>query len=72
MAMTTSRTMNAMNKIKYALIALATLAVAACSTKEFDEKTDLNLSRCLNLNRRCCRDLYILNQECRLHGIHGS
>ena len=53
--MTTSRTMNAMNKIKYALIALATLAVAACSTKEFDEKTDLNLSRCLtplDLNAR--------------------
>ena len=53
--MTTSRMMNAMNKIKYALIALATLAVAACSTKEFDEMTDLNLSRCLapmDLNAR--------------------
>jgi hypothetical protein len=37
-----------MNKIKYAILALATLvAAASCSTKEFDEITELNLSRCL-------------------------
>ena len=46
--MTASNTLTAMNKIKYAILALATLvAAASCSTKEFDEITELNLSRCL-------------------------
>ena len=46
--MTTSRIMKAMNKIKYAILALAAALLAgACSTKEFDEITDLNLNRCL-------------------------
>ena len=48
MAMTASNTLTVMNKIKYAILALATLvAAASCSTKEFDEITELNLSRCL-------------------------
>ena len=38
--MTASNTLTAMNKIKYAILALATLvAAASCSTKEFDEIT---------------------------------
>ena len=46
--MTISRIMKAMNKIKYAILALAAALLAgACSTKEFDEITDLNLNRCL-------------------------
>ena len=49
-----------MNKIKYAILALATLAAAACSTKEFDEITELDLDRCLapmNLNARVSASL---------------
>ena len=50
-----------MNKIKYAILALATLvAAAACSTKEFDEITELNLNRCLapmGLNARVSASL---------------
>ena len=45
--MTTSRIMKAMNKIKYAILAFAAVLAGACSTKEFDEITDLHLSRCL-------------------------
>jgi hypothetical protein len=40
--------MKAMKKIRYAILALAALVAAACSTKEFDEITDLNLNRCLS------------------------
>ena len=46
--MTTSRIMKAMKKIRYAILALAALVTASCVTKEFDEITDLNLSRCLS------------------------
>ena len=46
--MTTSRIMKAMNKIKYAILAFAAVLAGACSTKEFDEITDLNLNRCLS------------------------
>ena len=58
--MTTSRIMKAMKKIRYAILALAALVAAACSTKEFDEITDLNLNRCLSpmdLNARVSASL---------------
>ena len=49
-----------MNKIKYAILALAALAATACVSKEFDEITDLNLNRCLapmGLNARVSASL---------------
>ena len=58
--MTTSRIMKAMNKIKYAILALAALVTVSCVTKEFDEITELNLSRCLapmGLNARVSASL---------------
>ena len=58
--MTTSRILKAMKKIRYAILALAALAAAACSTKEFDEISELNLSRCLapmNLEARVSASL---------------
>jgi len=57
--MTTSkppRKMKAMNKIKYAILALAAVILASCAAKEqFNPNEELNLSRCLqpmNLNAR--------------------
>ena len=47
--------MKAMNKIKYAILALATLVLASCVREQFSPNEDLNLSRCLqpmNLNAR--------------------
>ena len=44
-----------MNKIKYAIFALAALVLGACAREEFNPNEDLNLSRCLqpmNLNAR--------------------
>jgi len=59
--MTASKPLQVMNKIKYAILALAALvAASACSTKEFDEITEMNLSRCLapmNLNARVSASL---------------
>ena len=58
--MTTSRIMKAMKKIRYAILALAALLTASCVTKEFDEITELNLSRCLapmNLDARVSASL---------------
>ena len=60
MAMTTSRIMKAMNKIRYAILALAALLAVSCVTKEFDEITELNLNRCLapqGLNARVSASL---------------
>ena len=47
--------MKAMNKIKYAIFALAALVLGACAREEFNPNEDLNLARCLqpmNLNAR--------------------
>ena len=35
------------NILKSAVLVLASLALAACAEKEFEEITDINLSRCL-------------------------
>ena len=47
--------MKAMNKIKYAILALAAVVLGACVQEEFKPNEELNLSRCLqpmNLNAR--------------------
>ncbi len=59
--MKASNTMKVMNKIKYAILALATVLLAACVQKEaFSPNEELNLSRCLqpmNLNARVSASL---------------
>ncbi len=59
--MKASNTMKVMNKIKYAILALATVLLAACIQKEeFSPNEELNLARCLqpmNLNARVSASL---------------
>lgn len=52
--------MKAMNRIKYALVALAALVLGACAREEFNPNEEMNLSRCLqpmNLNARVSASL---------------
>ena len=47
--------MKVMNKIKYAILALAAVVLGACAREEFNPNEELNLTRCLqpmNLNAR--------------------
>ena len=49
------RIMKAMNKIKYAIVALVAIVAASCEREPFNPNEELNLSRCLqpmNLNAR--------------------